>query len=122
MQVTLTPKAQSDLWKIKRANVSMAARIWARIEKLKSDPSGEFIMYHDEESIYPFQALKKMGFDISILKSRAFSGYRVFYFLTDSQVVICGIVPRDENTYDAGSEHVQEIIRVYREPFGITTN
>ena len=104
--------AEDALWKLAPA---LRATFVVVLEELSIDPYVEIGGANWRET-KPFQQLRRVGFDIRILKARQVQDWRIFYFVDERRhtVLVKEIVRRDDATYSITAEHVRRLKTNFR--------
>jgi len=114
--IKLSKPAQISLAYILRQNKEIGRKILGQIKhRLPYDPyptiDAEQDLFHSEI----VQSLEKESIEVRRLKSKEFSGYRVFYIIDENEhlIYVLELVLRSSKTYIVSAPHMQRIKELY---------
>ena len=110
--VELSKPAEESLAYILHQDRELGMKILGQLNhRLPYDP---YPGIDDEQDLFHSEivtSLEKEGIEVRRLKSREFSGYRVFYIVDEDEylIYVLEIVQRSLKTYDVTAPHMQRI-------------
>jgi len=114
--VKLSKPAEESLAYILHQNKEIGRKILGQLKhRLPYDPYPDI---DDEQDLFHSEIVKSLeeeGIEVQRLKSREFSGYRVFYIVDEDEylIYVLEIVQRSLETYDVTTPHMQRIKDLY---------
>jgi mRNA-degrading endonuclease RelE of RelBE toxin-antitoxin system len=114
--VKLSKPAEESLAYILHQNKEIGRKILGQLKhRLPYDPYPDI---DDEQDLFHSEIVKSLeeeDVEVQRLKSREFSGYRVFYIVDEDEylIYVLEIVQRSLKTYDITTPHMQRIKDLY---------